>query len=266
MQLNKNVLLIFVTSLSIFVISPSHIFAEEQNATATPQVTLTGKETANKIRELNQIRPTILKQQEEIKLKMEEQKRILQEQMQKKREEIIKEVENKVKTNRELYLASREAFLKKKQELRDENKKRILEKVDALIKEVNTKQTDQLSNILRKFSKILDEMATKAAEPKSAGADTTAFNSAMDAARKAIQEAEAAVASQAAKQYVITISSENALRENVGNTRSQLESDIRSSRESVKKAKDAVKDVARELAKIRREAKITISPAVITTP
>jgi hypothetical protein len=46
----------------------------------------------------------------------------------------------------------------------------------------------------------------------------------------------------------------------VGETRSQLESDLHSIRDSVKLAKEAVRDVTKELVKLRKEVKLSITP------
>ncbi len=242
--------------LTILTTTAEISHAHEENA-ATPEVIISKTEELKNLREL---RPSIEKQQEEMKKKIEEQRLKFQEEMQKKREEIKKEVEDKIKEKKEMFEASREAFLQKKKLIRDENKQKILEKIDSMMNEVNTKHTVSMTEALNKFSGILDTMASKAGELKTKGADTTAFDAAMTKARSAIEAAKAKIAEQAAKDYTISISTEDALRSAVGETRSQLEADLHSVRDSVKLAKEAVRDVAKELVKLRKEVKLSITP------
>lgn len=249
MQVKKYLLVILTTSITISIIIP-YSYAEEQMTTGSPEIIITRTE---EIRKINQLRSS-------------EQKAAFQEQMKLKREEIIREVEDKVKTKNESFQASREAFMKKMKTIRDENKQMLLEKLDTMIREVNNKQTESLSSAIDKLSGILDEMDQKATLTKASGANTTSFDTKMTAARLSISDAKSAIASQAAKEYTINIVSEEALRATVGETRKQLEMDLKVTRESVKKAKDAVREVAKELVKIRKEVKTSVTPTTVISP
>lgn len=118
-------------------------------------------------------------------------------------------------------------FKAKLAKIRDEKKKAIVEKLDARFAEVNEKRTNQMSGHLYRMSGILDKVT---------GKDVTA-------ARAAIQVASTAVSAQAAKSYLITITTEANLKMDVGKVRSQLESDLRVVHQLVIEARKAVQAV-----------------------
>lgn len=262
----KNFFVFFALLLTLSTIKPTNSYAEDVNISSTPEAVIT---KTQELRILKELRPSIQKQQEEMRKKIEEQKLKFKTEMEMKREEIRKEVEEKINEKKEMFQASREAFLNKMKLIKDENKQQILEKLDSMLKQVNTKHTTNMTEALNKLSNILDDMADKAADAKTNGADTTAFDETMVKARASIMDAEAKVSTQAAKEYIISISTEDALRSAVGETRKQLETDLQTTRDSVKSAKEAVRDVAKELIKIRHEVKkeptISISPVISPT-
>jgi hypothetical protein len=73
-------------------------------------------------------------------------------------------------------------------------------------------------------------------------------------ARSAIATSQQAVASQAASSYVIQISSENGLRNDVQTTVKQFHTDLKQTFQTVKTARDAVVAAARALAHARPES------------
>lgn len=117
----------------------------------------------------------------------------------------------------------RAAFKEKLAEIKDEKKQKIIEKLDTRFNEVNAKRTAQMTKHLDKMSEILGKVT----------GDTSS-------ARAAIQTARDAVTVQAAKTYVITISTEANLKTDVGKVRSQLEADLRAVNELVIAARKAV--------------------------
>lgn len=117
----------------------------------------------------------------------------------------------------------RETFKVNLKKIKDEKKQKIVEKLDTRFNEVNTQRTAQMTKHLDKMSEILTKII----------GDTTSANS-------AIQVARDAVTVQTAKTYVITISTEDKLKMDVGKVRSQLEADLRAVNELVIAARKAV--------------------------
>lgn len=249
--------------IALFVFFSAPLSAsEDSEISEVPEPTIAISENPLKYKD---IRPTSKFKQEENQKRQEELKKKIEEQLRAK--QIEKEAEKKrLEVLKESRQASREAFKKNLEKIRDENKQQILEKLDGKMKEVNVKQTGLMQHSLDKLSTILNEMSVKAASASAQGADTGGFDAAFASAEAAITEAREKIVSQAAKEYIVSITTEDALLESVGATRSQLESDLHTTRESVKRAKDAVKTAARELSRIRKFLKITISPSISPAP
>ncbi|MBI5358014.1 hypothetical protein HZB69_00055 [Candidatus Amesbacteria bacterium] len=139
----------------------------------------------------------------------------LREDIQKRRDVMKKDIE-----------AKRMEFKTKVVKIKDEKKKLIVEKLDARFNEINAKRTAQMTKHLDKMSEILAKVT----------GDTASASS-------AIQTARDAVTAQAAKTYVITISTEANLKMDVGKVRSQLEADLKSVNELVIAARKAVQSL-----------------------
>ena len=122
--------------------------------------------------------------------------------------------------------ARRETFKANLKKVKDEKKRKIVEKLDVRFNEVNIKRTTQMTANLDKMTKILDKLFDRGVNV------ATPSN--------AIQTALDAVKVQAAKTYVITISTEDKLKMDVGKVRSQLEADLRAVNELVVAARKAV--------------------------
>ncbi|GEM_PF-5635545 len=129
----------------------------------------------------------------------------------------------------------REEFKQKMQTIRDERKKKIVERADAKIAEINKRRTDAMTRHLDKMSEIL-------AKVKARGGDTTA-------AEAAVAEARSAVVAQAAKIYTITITTENKLKINVGETMKALKADLQAVHQKIVDARKATADAIRSVRK-----------------
>lgn len=120
----------------------------------------------------------------------------------------------------------RTEFKEKLAKIKDQKKQKIVEKLDTRFNEVNAKRTAQMTTNLDKMTKILDKLFDRGVNV------ATPSNS--------IQTALEAVQAQAAKTYVISISTEDKLKLDVGKVRSQLELDLKSVNELVIAARKAV--------------------------
>lgn len=119
---------------------------------------------------------------------------------------------------------ARMEFKENLKKIKDEKKQKIVEKLDIRFNEVNLKRTAQMTKHLDRMTEILSKVT----------GDTASASS-------AIQTARDAVTAQAAKTYVITISTEANLKMDVGKVRSQLEYDLKAVQELVKSARLAVR-------------------------
>ena len=154
--------------------------------------------------------------------------------------------------NREVIQARREEFKQRLQTLRDQKKRVIIERIDTRMASTNKKTTTRLSGVLERIQSILNKIIQKAGTIKAKGIDTVALDSATASAQIAINNASAVIASQSAMVYVIQISSESAIKENVGSTVSELRLDLRDAHKAVVDAKQAVMNAVMERAKLRR--------------
>ena len=127
----------------------------------------------------------------------------------------------------------RNEFKQKVQTIRDERKKKIVERADAKLAEINKRRTDAMVRHLDKMSEIL-------AKVKARDGDTTV-------AEAAVAEARSAVAVQAAKTYVIIISTEDKLKINVGETMKALKTDLQAVHQKIVGARKATADAIRSV-------------------
>lgn len=196
-------------------------------AIASAQTT-TGTDSASKANRLkDQIKIINDQRQEALRTKKEtrvELRQKIKDRIQTKREEV-----------KEIIAAKREEFKAKLQTIRNQKKKVLVERIDTKLTNINTKHTDRFAETLVKLQTLLDKISSSATEEKVL-ADIKAVQGAIDAATAAIE-------AQAAKTYAITISTENALRSDVGRVTSQLRLDLVAVHKMVVDAKQAVQSL-----------------------
>jgi len=133
---------------------------------------------------------------------------------------------------------TRAEFKARLAEIKDQKKKALVERIDAKLATVNKKHTDRFAKVLNSLQSILDKMTEDIDKTEAQGA---------------IDTAKAAVEDQAAKTYTITISTEVALRSDVGKVTSQLRLDLMATHKLVIDAKQAVQ-ILRAEGKMEKEA------------
>lgn len=143
--------------------------------------------------------------------------------------------------------ALRDEYKAKLATIKDERKKTIVEKIDGSLANVNKRRTDEMSENLTKMSSILERISSKAATLKGQGKDTANLDTSITNAKTAITSAQDAVTAQAAKEYVITITSESTLKTDVSPVVLQFKTDIKSVHDKVVEARKAVVDAAKQL-------------------
>lgn len=154
---------------------------------------------------------------------------------------------------------ARAEFQQKLSQIKDQRKQQITSQIDQKIQQVNQLRTTQMQQALTELSSIVDKLASKEATLQ--GGDTASVSALIASARSSIATAQQAVASQAAKSYVIQIASESALKSNVGTTLRSFTSDMKQTFKTVQEARKSVVEAARALARIKHEAVISSTPA-----
>lgn len=154
---------------------------------------------------------------------------------------------------RDVLRNTKEDFKEKLKTIRDQRKSALVERIDERISTMNKAHTRRFSAVLEKLDIILNKISDKAQDAKPRGIDTSMVDTAIIVAKTAIDTAKEAVAMQAAKSYGIEVTSEAALKINVGSVVSVFRKDLRDVHKMVVDAKQAVQKAHRELALTRRE-------------
>lgn len=134
----------------------------------------------------------------------------------------------------------REDFKQKVAQIRDQNRQRLVTNIDERIQTVNKKWTDHWSTALDRLDTILGKIETRL---QNYGGDTSEIDSAITDAKDAIATARDAVDTQAQKDYVLQITDESTLGSGMRTLISQFHDDLKTTRETVSTAWQAVHDV-----------------------
>ncbi len=145
--------------------------------------------------------------------------------------------------------AKREEFKARIQTIKDEKKKALAQRIDAKLAEVNKAQTDRFSDVLVRLQGFLDKF-----EQSATGA--VALKD-IATAQAAIDAAKAAVETQAAKVYTMTVVDDSTLKANAGQTVSQLRLNLMAVYKLVIDAKQAVQKLNTTKSIIKKEATIS---------
>lgn len=141
----------------------------------------------------------------------------------------------------------------------NDRKTKIIEKLQAKFSTINERRTNQMLAHLDRLGKILDKIQARSAKAKTNGKDTTSLDTLITTARTAIATAKTAVETQQDKTYQITVTTEVQARNEVGQTSKLLQTDLQTTRNLVKAAKDAVYNAAKQLRIIVGEEKVKVN-------
>lgn len=149
------------------------------------------------------------------------------------------------------------------QAIRDERKKKSVERIDAQMDALNARWTDHFSNVLDHLETIVVKIEERVAQAETRGRDVSAAKTAIADAKTAIAASRTTVVTQAGKTYGITVTTEDALRAEVGKARKALHNDLAAARDMVKGAREAVHAAAVALAQAVKEEnrQATTTPA-----
>ncbi|MFZ5932548.1 MAG: hypothetical protein ACOYT7_00460 [Patescibacteria group bacterium] len=142
---------------------------------------------------------------------------------------------------------AREEFKERLREIRNERKRKVVERIDENIAKHNEKWVEHWNRVLSRLREILAKIQTRADKLAAVGKDVSKVNSAISAAESLIAEAQSAVDAQAGKTYVIEITDEETLGENVSRLVQDFRNDVKSVIEKVQAARKGVRDAFKEL-------------------
>ena len=155
---------------------------------------------------------------------------------------------DEAKAEREL---RREEFKQKLAEIRDERKRRIIELIDLRIDAMLERWVNHWNKVLARLTEILAKIGTRADKAETAGHDVSAVRAAIASAEAAIAAAQDAVNALAGKTFVIEITDEENLGQNVSDTIHLVRQELFAVREKVRTARQAVLDALHALQAIR---------------
>lgn len=136
----------------------------------------------------------------------------------------------------------REEFRTRLSEIRDLRKRKILENLNEKLTQVHERWLEHWSRILDRLSRILAKIETRKDKLADNGCEVSGVTSAISAAEAAIAGAQEVLNEQAGKTYVIEISEEQGLGEDVRALIAQFKEDMKATLAAVKGAREAVHD------------------------
>ena len=189
-------------------------------------------------------------------LSADEKRGKIEEEWKEKRKDIEKLRDERNKKAQEIRSNAQKNILEKRETLKidlkkikDERKSQIVEKTDKKLEKINDNRTNHLFDVLNNLEKTLAKINVRISAAQTKGIDVSSAKKASDDAAKEITSARTAVEAQAAKVYKMTITDENKLKADVGNTIKKLQDDLKQVRIVVQSAHDAVRKAAVALAK-----------------
>jgi len=189
---------------------------------------------------------------EESKRKIEENKEALKTSLEQKREEFKNSLEQKRAEVKEKIETKKTELKEQLTKIKDGRKKEIVERANSELNKINERRTNHFSEVLEHLDTVLLNISSRADKAESRGLNVSAVRAAILGAQGAIATSREAVKTQASKVYSISISTESALRNDTLQARKTLRDDLMKVQETVKSAREAVRQVLVTLAQIPR--------------
>ena len=207
---------------------------------AFPVSAQTGTTTGNTLEtDRERVRSEIMEMRDDFKTRMDAEKAELQGEIQDKREALRAQL----------------------QKVKDERRREVVERIDVRLDELNARMLDHFSNVLDRLEDVLERIASRADKAEGRGLDVSTVRTAITDALSSITSARSAVQVQAGNTCIVTVTTENNLRVDVGKARKCLHDNLTVVREAVKAAKEAVRRAATTLAQIPRVDEDSTSPS-----
>jgi len=268
----KNITKISVASLASLGLALS-VFAQTTSPTSSvaptksperEEIRENAKKEAERIRE--ETKKEIEDKRETTKQAMEQKREGLKQEIETKREELKDRLEQKREELKDRIETKREELKQRLEKIKNETKKRVVEKIDKSLDALNERMTKHFISTLEKLEDVLARIGERTSDAADKGIDVSSVDLAIVAAQTAINEAKASVEAQAAKNYSLTISTEDKLKTDIGKTRQLLHEDLKVVYEKVKVARNAVHEAARAFAKAHGRDLPSLSPSVSPSP
>lgn len=221
------------------------------------------------IRDIRQdVRQEVRDTRQNLKQEFEQKRAEAKNLMEQKKEEFRKTVEAKKAELKNRIETKKQQLKTNLAKIKDERKRQVVEKIDSQLDDLNKRQMDHFSQVLVQIEKVLDGVSSRASKAEANGRDISAVKSAVSEAQNLIAASRKAIEAQIGKTYTITITTENALRQDVGKARQALHADLTKVQEAVKAAREAVRKAATTLAQIPNVNDLEVSSGVeaTTTP
>lgn len=207
---------------------------------AFPVSAQTGTTTGNTLEtDRERVRSEIMEMRDDFKTRMDAEKAELQGEIQDKREALRAQL----------------------QKVKDERRREVVERIDVRLDELNARMLDHFSNVLDRLEDVLERIASRADKAEGRGLDVSTVRTAITDALSSITSARSAVQVQAGNTCIVTVTTENNLRVDIGKARKCLHDNLTVVREAVKAAKEAVRRAATTLAQIPRVDEDSTSPS-----
>ncbi|MEK7168222.1 MAG: hypothetical protein AAB707_00740 [Patescibacteria group bacterium] len=218
------------------------------------------------VKDLRQnVREEVKQNRETIKKEFEAKRTEAKNLMESKKEEFKNKVEAKREEVKSKIEAKRGELKEKLGKIKDERKKQVVEKVYNQINELNKRRLDHFSAVLEKLEKVLDRISNRAAKAEANGRDISAVKTAITEAANTIALSRTAIQNQAGKVYAPIISTESALKTDIGKIRQALHSDLAGVQETVKTSREAVRKAATILAQIPKVDELEVETSTTAT-
>lgn len=199
---------------------------------------------------------TVRELRDEMKAKrdtLREERKALMEEMKSDRENFKERMETLREEMKEKMQQQKDEFKTELQQIKDSRKRTTAERVDQTIAKINEKRTTAMTEKVDKLDEILARLVEKTNVAKENGQDTSEVDEAILTAQTAIEEARTAIEDQADNVYTAEVTSDAALGSSFRTVFSQLVNDLKTTYGTLKTAKESVREVARALAKVRKD-------------
>ncbi len=154
-------------------------------------------------------------------------------------------------------MEARNAFKAKLQGIKDTKKQKTVENIDSRINEINKKRTEMMGEKLTRMTSILEKITSKAAALKAEGKSTASLEADIATATTIVEAAKTAVATQAAKDYVVDVTTETALKTDAQKAVKAFVTDIKATMTQVTAAQKAVAKAARGAGLLMEKPSVT---------
>lgn len=194
------------------------------------------------------------KEREAHRATLKDKHALWQQELKEKREDFLINVATKREEAHESAEHKKEAFHEKIKTFRDAQTKQIVGQIQEKIEVAHEARLKKFSDALTRMNELLERLTSLTQEQKADGKNTASVDTAIATAQAAIATAQSAIAAQAAKEYVVTVTSEEGVKQDIGVVRKTLESDLSKVHTTVVAARKAVQSAIAALATLRGES------------